>query len=238
MVCCMPATYSDIIFIHSHPLLPPSSFFFPHSHSHSRAQIALLLLYCSTAVVVVSGHDYDSESSSVVIVDDYDEPIPQVEKPDNIKATDPDDDDGFERDSEKVEKDYGKPEPDDADVDLDDEPEEDDDEDRPKVPRRSKLPQLAVHDEVHSAQQTPRPPRPKPRLKTPKEEHQVEHEEHRPEPKLGPDFGSLLVKVYRGPTKKINEKPFASWGYFVKFPSETGGNSSTVSGGNGSGSSA
>lgn len=29
---------------------------------------------------------------------------------------------------------------------------------------------------------------------------------------------SLIVKVYRGPTKQIDHKPFASWGYFIKFP--------------------
>ena len=34
------------------------------------------------------------------------------------------------------------------------------------------------------------------------------------------DFRSLLVKVYRGPTRHVNKKPFASWGYFVKYPSD------------------
>lgn len=29
---------------------------------------------------------------------------------------------------------------------------------------------------------------------------------------------SLIMKVYRGPTKIIDNKPFASWGYFIKFP--------------------
>lgn len=29
---------------------------------------------------------------------------------------------------------------------------------------------------------------------------------------------SLLMKIYRGPTKIVNKKPFASWGYFIKFP--------------------
>ena len=33
-------------------------------------------------------------------------------------------------------------------------------------------------------------------------------------------YKNLLVKVYRGPTQKIDEKPFASWGYFVKYPTE------------------
>lgn len=142
----------------------------------------------------------------MVLVDDYDEPIPQVgQKHDNVN-TDPDDDDGFEKDSEKVDRDYGKSDADDVE-DADDESEDDED-DGPKTPRRSKVPQLAV-DEVPAPKSSPQS----------KDDHQVEHEE-RATPKLGPDFRSLLVKVYRGPTKQINEKPFASWGYFVKYPSE------------------
>lgn len=143
-------------------------------------------------------------------MDDYDEPIPQVGlKHDNIN-TDHDDDDSFEKDSEKVDRDYGKPDADEAE-DVDDEPEDDDD-DGPKTAKRSKVPQLAV-DEVPPSKSPPQS------RDTPKDEH----EEERAEPKLGPDFRSLLVKVYRGPTKQINEKPFASWGYFVKYPSEDEG---------------
>lgn len=31
-------------------------------------------------------------------------------------------------------------------------------------------------------------------------------------------FKSVMVKVYRGPTTTVKQKPFAPWSYFIKFP--------------------
>ena len=37
---------------------------------------------------------------------------------------------------------------------------------------------------------------------------------------IGDDHRNLMVKVYRGPTQEVNQKPFASWGYFIKYPND------------------
>lgn len=142
--------------------------------------------------VVLCEHDYDA----IQIFDDYNEPIgppirpEETEEPNENNSDNENEPEGEEPVSEPVAE--GELSVDDNEDDM---PEQHEDEQHRKVsPVRKKFKSTKVK----------RPPERSPPVNEPKQ----------------PDMRSLLVKVYRGPTKQIDEKPFASWGYFIKYPSE------------------
>ena len=161
-------------------------------------QISLVLVWLCCAIA--SDRDYDPEQQ---IVDDYNEPIPL-----SAKVDENDDDEEEETPDSQIETDSDHR---DSENDTETGPTDEDEEEEVPDKENAQPANSYDHGEEHAD-----------RLH---HESPIESGEPKMEPSpKGPDYRSLLVKVYRGPTKQINEKPFASWGYFVKYPSEDSDN--------------